>query len=114
MAVFIIYPVIIASSPCWIAKSRRWRQRSFKSLVYVSWTRSSTKERERSSHSEAVRIMVRPMGLLTRESNSSHASLSRESAQRQTSSFSDKAEYCDRVHLVSVGKIAHAMRTAPR
>ena len=37
--------------------------------------------------------MVRLMGLSIRETNSSHTSLSHESAQRQTTFFSDKHEY---------------------
>jgi hypothetical protein len=36
---------------------------------------------------------VRPMGFPTRETNSSHASLSPDPAHRQTTSFSDKDEY---------------------
>jgi len=50
---------------------------------------------------EAVRIMVRLMGLPTRKTNSSHASLSPGSAQRQTTSLRDKDEY--RVGLAVVG-----------
>ncbi len=38
--------------------------------------------------------MVRLMGLPTRETNSSHASSSQGPAQRQTTSFRDKDEYC--------------------
>src|SRR6266852_2184537 len=63
------------------------------SLKQVSWTRSSTSDREGSPHRHAVRIMVRLMGFPTRETNSSHASSSRGPAQRQTTSFSDKDEY---------------------
>jgi len=38
-------------------------------------------------------MMVRLMGLPTRETNSSHASLSQGPAQRQTTSFRDNDEY---------------------
>src|SRR5713101_9017779 len=86
-----MYPKIAFG--CWIAKSRRRRQPSSQSLRQVTWTRSSTSDREGSSHRRAVRIMVRLMSLPTRETNSSHASSSRGPAQRQTTSFSDKDEY---------------------
>ena len=42
---------------------------------------------------DAVRIMMKLMGFLTRETNSSHASSSRGPAQRRTMSFSDRDEY---------------------
>src|SRR5258708_26251124 len=86
-----MYPKIAFG--CWIAKSRRRRQPSSQSLKYVIWTRASTSDRERWPHRQAVRIMVRLMGLPTRQTNSSHASSSRGPAQRQTRSFSDKDEY---------------------
>src|SRR5215469_570270 len=50
-------------------------------------------ERDGSPHWEAVRIMVRLMGRPTRETNSSQASSSLDSAQRHTTSVSDKDEY---------------------
>src|SRR6266567_5476701 len=77
----------------WIAKSRSSRQPPSQSLRYVTWIRSSTRDCEGSLHSEAVRMMVRLIGLPTRKTNSSHASSSQGPAQRQTTSFRDKDEY---------------------
>jgi hypothetical protein len=45
---------------------------------------------EGSPHREAVRMMVRLMGLPTRETNSSHASSSEVPAHRQTMSFREE------------------------
>ena len=50
-------------------------------------------DREGCPHSAAVRMTVRLMGFPTQAMNSSQASLSQESAQRHTTSFSDEDEY---------------------
>jgi hypothetical protein len=55
--------------------------------------RSSTNEREGSPQSEAVRRIMRLMGLPTRETNSSQASSSQGPAHRPTTSCRDKEEY---------------------
>src|SRR4029077_14831836 len=63
------------------------------SLRYVAWIKSSTKNLEGAPHRETVRIMIRRIGLPTRETNSSQAASSRGPAQRQTTSLRDNDEY---------------------
>src|SRR5215467_7833978 len=76
-----------------MAKSRKRLRPPSHSLRKVIWVRSSTTDREGFPQRDAVRIIMKLMGFLTLETNSSHASSSLGPAQRKTMSFRDKEEY---------------------
>src|SRR5215469_7849787 len=76
-----------------MVKSRKRLRPPSHSLRKVIWVRSSTTEREGFPQRDAVRIIMKLMGFLTRKTNSSHASSSLGPAQRKTMSFRDKDKY---------------------
>src|SRR5215470_22885 len=71
---------------------RRLRPPS-QSLRYVTWSRSSTVDREASPQTEAVRAITCRSGRPTRATNSCQASSSPAPAHRPTTSLRDRDEY---------------------